>query len=163
MTADAEHESTLVRTPPAEPAAPAWIFRVTHHGETVIRGIIALLLLVLAAIVLYETAKDLITSDQLFPGAVTLAVNSVLFVIILLEILRTVLATFIDASLQLVPFIAIGIISAVRHILTVGSELTVGPDKSEVFFRHSIIELGVNAGVALALVASLMLLRWQRS
>jgi uncharacterized membrane protein (UPF0182 family) len=54
------------------------------------------------------------------------------------------------------PFLIIGIISAVRHILLVGARsLSSVGDKT---FNHTQIELAVNGGVALVLVIALVLL-----
>jgi uncharacterized membrane protein (DUF373 family) len=83
----------------------------------------------------------------------------VLFVIILMELLRTVLAHFEGGGLQLQPFLIIGIISAVRHILTIGARLTLSGEGSETAFQHSQVELGVEAGVVLALAVGLVLIR----
>ena len=89
----------------------------------------------------------------------TVAVNGVLFVIIVMEILRTVIAHFEEGGFQLKPFLIIGIISAVRHILTLGAQVSLGGKKSPDEFRHTQIELGVNAAVVLALVIGLILVR----
>jgi uncharacterized membrane protein (DUF373 family) len=92
---------------------------------------------------------------------VTGAINNILFVIIVMEILRTVVAHFDDAGLQLKPFLIIGIISAVRHILTVGARASLGASdhaaESAEQFRHAQTELGVNAAVVIALVVGLVL------
>jgi uncharacterized membrane protein (DUF373 family) len=84
-------------------------------------------------------------------------INSVLFVIIVMEILRTVVAHFDDAGLQLKPFLIIGIISAVRHILTVGAQVSLGGEGNAAHFRRTQVELGVNAAVVLALVLGLVM------
>jgi len=74
-----------------------------------------------------------------------------------MEILRTVVAHFDDAGLQLKPFLIIGIISAVRHILTVGAQVSLGGGHDPENFRQTQIELGVNATVVIALVLGLVL------
>ncbi len=90
-----------------------------------------------------------------FAQTVTAGVNGVLFVVIVLEIFRTVLAHLEGGGFQLRPFLIIGIISAVRHILLVGA-VAVSNENNQ--FNHAQIELGVNAGVALVLVIALVLL-----
>lgn len=138
---------------------------VRHHGrrviglvevaEDIVHYAVALLLIVVAAVVLVNSiAAFLEGSDTSFPERITAVINSVLFVIIVMEILRTVVAHFDDAGLQLKPFLIIGIISAVRHILTVGAQLSLGGGGD---FRRAQTELGVNAGVVLALVVGLVL------
>jgi uncharacterized membrane protein (DUF373 family) len=97
------------------------------------------------------------TTDRSFAERVTAVINSVLFVIIVMEILRTVVAHFDDAGLQLKPFLIIGIISAVRHILTVGAQVSLGGEGDAAHFRRTQMELGVNAAVVLALVLGLVM------
>ena len=121
---------------------------------------VVLLLLAIAGVVLSKTATGLLGSHHLFPLGVTSAINGVLFVIIVMEILRTVMAHFERAGFQLKPFLVIGIISAVRHILTVGAQLSLSGEGSGDQLRRSLVELGVNAGVVVALVVALVLVRW---
>ena len=76
-----------------------------------------------------------------------------------MEILQTVMAHFGNEGFQLKPFLIIGIISAVRHILTVGAQQSLGLEGTNEAFRRAQIELGVNAAVTVALVAALVLIR----
>ncbi|HWF52022.1 MAG TPA: phosphate-starvation-inducible PsiE family protein [Solirubrobacteraceae bacterium] len=80
---------------------------------------LALVLLVVAAIVLWHTAYELATSRQPFLTATTTAMNGVLFTIIVLEVFRTVVEHLKHGGVQLQPFLIIGTISAVRSILAV--------------------------------------------
>jgi uncharacterized membrane protein (DUF373 family) len=130
---------------------------VIDHLEDVVHYLIAVVLIGVAGYVLYTTAVDLFESGVTFASRVTSAINDVLFVIILLELLRTVLAHFESAELQLEPFLIIGIISAVRHILTIGARLTLVGEGTDTAFAHSQVELGVEAGVVLALALGLVL------
>jgi uncharacterized membrane protein (DUF373 family) len=84
-------------------------------------------------------------------------VNDVLFIVIILEILRTVISRFTDGVYQLDKFLIIGVIAAVRHILTVGASLTLESTKSDEAFRRSIYEMALNAGIVVALVFALYL------
>jgi hypothetical protein len=60
---------------------------------------------------------------------------------------------------QLQPFLIIGIISAVRHLLSVGAHLTLGTSQGHDAFNRSQIELGVSTGVVVALALALVLIR----
>lgn len=133
--------------------------RILGWAEDAVHLAVALLLLVVAAVVLYRTVSDFLTVHHTFAERVTAAVNGVLFVIIVMEILRTVLAHFEEAGFQLKPFLIIGIISAVRHILTVGAQLSLGAESGSGPFRRAQIELGVNAAVVIVLVVGLVLVR----
>jgi uncharacterized membrane protein (DUF373 family) len=135
---------------------------VIRIGEDLIHYAVALVLVAVAGIVLYHTAYDLATSKQPFAAAATTAVNGVLFAIIIIEIMRTVVAHFERGGLQLQPFLVIGIISAVREILTVGARLSLQgsthePPSSVV--HDALLELGVNAAVVVGLALSLVLIR----
>lgn len=134
-------------------------------AEDIVHYAVALLLVGVAGAVLVRSVTDFFDSNaHPFPERVTAVINSVLFVIIVMEILRTVVAHFDDAGLQLKPFLIIGIISAVRHILTVGAQVSLGGEAGEDHFQRSQVELGVNATVVLALVLGLVLVwRSERS
>ena len=120
---------------------------------------VAVLLLVLAVIVLYHTGAALLQADSAFSSRVISGIDGVLFVIIVIELMQTVLAHFEHTGFQLKPFLIIGIISAVRHILTIGARLTLAGDVGGSAFRQSQIELGVETGVVLGLVVGLLLVR----
>ncbi|GAC1307358.1 MAG: hypothetical protein NVSMB16_03610 [Acidimicrobiales bacterium] len=135
---------------------PLW---VAQRAGDVIQLAVAVLLLVIAGIVLYRTCADLLSSGADFPTRVTDAINGVLFVVIVLELIETVLSHFEGGGFQLQPFLVIGIISAVRHILTVGARLSLAGEGSSVAYSRAQVELGVNAGVVLALALALIMVR----
>ncbi len=82
-----------------------------------------------------------------------------LFVVIILELLETVMSHFEGGGFQLQPFLVIGIISAVRHILTVGARLSLLGEGTYDAFKRAQVELGVNAAVVVALALALILVR----
>ena len=86
-------------------------------------------------------------------------INDILFVVIILEIMRTVIVRFTDGSFQLDNFLTIGVIAAVRHILTVGASLTMEKKRTTEDFNRALMEMGVNTGIVLALVFALFLAR----
>jgi uncharacterized membrane protein (DUF373 family) len=90
-------------------------------------------------------------------------VNDILFVVIILEIMRTVIVRFTDGIFQLDSFLIIGVIAAVRHILTVGASLTMEKEKTTEYFNRALMEMGVNTGIVLALVFALFLSRAARA
>jgi uncharacterized membrane protein (DUF373 family) len=91
------------------------------------------------------------------------AINDILFVVIILEIMRTVIVRFTDGIFQLDNFLIIGVIAAVRHILTVGASLTMEKTKTTEYFNRALKEMGVNTGIVLALVFALFLARGSRT
>ena len=135
--------------------APGWLLAFLTTLEDVVYVVVALSLIGIGAAALYNTISDMLNSSAPFAVTVTDAVSGVLFVVIVLEIFRTVVAHLEGGGFQLMPFLIIGVISAVRHILLVGALTFAGG--SNTTFNHAVIELGVNAGVALVLVIALVL------
>ena len=132
---------------------------LVKHAEDIFHLGVAVLLTAVAGYVLYQTTHDFLSSGPDFAVRVSSVINGVLFVIIVMEILQTVMAHFGSEGFQLKPFLIIGIISAVRHILTVGAQQSLGLEGTNEAFRRAQIELGVNAAVTVALVAGLVLIR----
>jgi uncharacterized membrane protein (DUF373 family) len=135
------------------------VLDVLEGAQDVLHLGVAVLLMGIAGYVFYETAHDLVSAGSDFGVRVGAAINGVLFVIIVMEILQTVTAHFDSQGFQLKPFLIIGIISAVRHILTVGAQQSLGTEGTTEAFRRTQIELGVNAAVTVTLVIGLVLIR----
>ena len=87
------------------------------------------------------------------------AITDILFVVIILEIARTVIARFNSGFYQLSRFLVIGVIASVRHILSVGSSLTLSIGKTPEAFERGIIELLVNGAIVVALVLAILMTR----
>jgi uncharacterized membrane protein (DUF373 family) len=134
------------------------LVRSVHFGEGVVFVALTVLLFGVAVLVLVHTTGALMTPPppQAFAETVTQALNGVLFVVIVIEVMRTILGRFEGQGLRLQPFLVIAIVSTVRHILTVAARLSLlgGREGSAL-----ILELLANAGVVLVLVAALIMLR----
>jgi uncharacterized membrane protein (DUF373 family) len=127
--------------------------------EDALHLVVALALVAVAIVVLVEAVKDLLDSNPLYPEGIINAINNALFVVIILELMRTVAARFTDGWFQLRAFLLIGTISVVRHIITIGATLSLEGTRNQSQFDHLVIELGVEAIVAFLLVIGLVLLR----
>ena len=127
--------------------------------EDAVHDLVLAILAAVGAVVLRHTALELVHPHRAFSARVTDSINGVLFVIIVMELLRTVAAHFEHTGFQLQPFLIIGIISSVRHILTIGARLTLSGEGAGASFSHSQIELAVEAGVVLVLSLGLVLIR----
>jgi len=125
--------------------------------EDVFHAVLAIALLGIAIGAFFSSIKRLLETDPFFPNGMIQGVNDVLFIVIILEILRTVISRFTDGVYQLDKFLVIGVIAAVRHILTVGASLTLESSKSDEAFRRAIYEMGLNAGIVIALVFAIYL------
>ena len=125
--------------------------------EDVFHGILALALLGIAVGAFYSSIQRMITTEPFFPNGMIQGINDILFIVIILEILRTVISRFTDGVYQLDKFLIIGVIAAVRHILTVGASLTLQTGKSDTAFERAVIELGLNALIVIALVFAIFM------
>jgi len=173
MTGSATHQLAAMEDPAEEPVLSPRQLAVRRRRERPLLGIlgwsedfvhftVALVLLAVALLVLYRTAYDLATTGQPFATAATSAVNGVLFAIIVMEVMRTVISHFETGGLQLQPFLIIGIVSAVREVLTVGAKLSLQGSQHEpttTVLHSALLELGVNAAVVFGLAGALVLVR----
>jgi uncharacterized membrane protein (DUF373 family) len=92
-------------------------------------------------------------------GSVVELIESLLLILLVVEILYTVEVSFREHTLAPEPFLLIGLIAAVRRVLVITAELAEPRMSAEDTFRHLMIELGVLTALILALVASVMMLR----
>jgi uncharacterized membrane protein (DUF373 family) len=125
--------------------------------EDVFHAILALALFVIGVGAFFFSIKRLLETAPFFPNGMIQGVNDILFIVIILEILRTVISRFTDGVYQLDKFLIIGVIAAVRHILTVGASLTLESGKSDQAYERAIYEMALNAGIVVALVFAIFL------
>jgi len=125
--------------------------------EDVFHAVLALALLIIGIGAFFYTIERLITTAPFFPNGMIQGVNDILFIVIILEILRTVISRFTDGVYQLDKFLIIGVIAAVRHILTVGASVTLESGKSDQAFERAIVEMGLNALIVVALVFAIFM------
>jgi uncharacterized membrane protein (DUF373 family) len=139
---------------------PQLLLRALERGESIMFMAIAVGLLVIAVIVFIRGVHDLVTAPhaaRFTVTTITRAVNSALFIVVVLELVRMIVARLEGGGFQLQPFLVIGIISATRDILTVGAELSLIGERTPLV--RTMTELGVNAAVVLALSIALVLVR----
>ena len=102
----------LPRPPAVRGKIPRSVLRILVHAESVMFMAIAVALVVIAVVVFAR--------GEQFAVTITRAVNSALFIVVVLELVRTIVARLEGGGFQLQPFLVIGIISATRDIRTVG-------------------------------------------
>ena len=128
-----------------------------HIGEGVVYAVVGALLVVAAALTLVAVGYDLF--DELDDGtldAVTGALDGLLLVFILVELLGAVRATVRERKLVAEPFLVVGIIASIKEIVVVSlksSDLR-GDEHSD-----AMTEIGVLAGVVLLLGVTSFLVR----
>lgn len=131
--------------------------RLVEVMEEVFHVILGLFLFGIAVAALIFSLIRVFTTSPFFPTGMIQSINDILFIIIILEILRTVIARYTDGVFQLQNFLIIGIIAAVRHILTVGAYMTLGSGKTREEFDRAVIELAISSGIVVALVLAIFL------
>jgi uncharacterized membrane protein (DUF373 family) len=136
--------------------------KIVDVAEDTMHAALGVGVFVIALISTYQGILRLRSSDPLYPDGAIQAINDLLFVIILLEILRTVIGRFTSGSYQLESFLVIGVIASVRSILTVGATLTLGNDVSAEKFDRLLFELSASAVISLLLVISLAVAKFAR-
>ena len=136
--------------------------RFLDRIEDTFHIVLTVILFGVATGALVFTIIRLFTTDPFFPNGMLQAVNDVLFIVIILEIARTVIARFRDGFFQLSRFLIIGVIASVRHLLSVGSSLTLSDTKSQEAFERGIIELGINTVIVLVLIFGIFLTQRSR-
>ncbi|MGD2081068.1 MAG: phosphate-starvation-inducible PsiE family protein [Nitrospirota bacterium] len=107
----------------------------------------ALLLLVACGMILYYAAATLLEPS---PQAVIHLINDVLLALIILELLWTVLRFLKKQKFIIGPFLAIGVIAAIRRILLIEAQTSF----MEHAPREKLYEIGLSAGVVIILMAA---------
>ncbi len=130
-----------------------WVERI----EELFHIVLGVFLLGIAIAALYFSVVRVFETSPFFPTGMIQAINDILFIIIILEILRTVVARYTDGVFQLQNFLIIGVIAAVRHILTVGASMTLASGKSQEQFDRAVIELGISTAIVIGLVFAIFM------
>ena len=88
--------------------------------------------------------------------------NDLLLVVILLELFRTIVNFLKTRAISLEPFLHVGIIAAVRKVLTVGAEMVLSGEPDPMRFNQYLWDVGIHGVVVVALVLGLYLYRTTR-
>jgi uncharacterized membrane protein (DUF373 family) len=91
--------------------------------------------------------------------AVLQALDTLLLVVMITEILHTVGISLRDRTLAIEPFIVIGVIAAIRRILVVTAEQASPSAEHMVEFQMAMVELGLLTVMVLALVGAVGMIR----
>lgn len=129
-------------------------------AESVVLVLIAVVLIVLAVILLGSSVVSLY--HALLSGTVRdLSIDildSVLLVMMTMEIVYTVTVSLEGQTLAAEPFLTIGAIAAIRRMLVITAESTTQINNIEVF-RSTLIELGLLAVIVIAIAIAIYMLR----
>lgn len=134
--------------------------RALNLAENAVYALAGALLLAGAVAVLAAEVYHLVTGlDEGIETAVTSALDGLLLIFILLELLAAVRATMIERRLVAEPFLVAGIIASIKEIIV--AALEAGEDRGVPgdAFEHAMTEIGVLGGVVLLLAVATFLVR----
>ncbi len=143
------------REPIADPAD-----RVLRIGENIVYSFLGLLLAAAAVIVLVVVAYHLVSdvAKGVEKGVIE-ALDGLLLVFILLELLAGVRATMKERKLVAEPFLVVGIIASIKEIVVLTLESKDIYDTDDAAFENAMMEIGVLAGVILLIALASYLVR----
>ena len=134
------------------------LLRLLAVTESGLLYVVSVVLLVVGVGVLGQAVLDAVVTDVAWTERFLRVLEELLLVLIVIEIFITVQAHLHGGRLQLEPFIIVGVIAVVRHILSIVVRLSIPETTTET--RDRLLELGVDAVAAFVLVLALVLVRW---
>ena len=152
-----ERKAAESNDPPPEPEP--FLTRKTNdglrHAEDLVYALVALTLFACAVIVLGDTVWELATKTHKgVTKVMKTALDSLLIVFILVELLGAVRTTLTERKLVAEPFLLVGIIASIKEVVVVAAFAEENKDVSE-----SMMEVGVLGGVIVGLALATFLLR----
>jgi uncharacterized membrane protein (DUF373 family) len=131
--------------------------KVLALAEDGVYALAGVLLAITAGVVLVEVAYHLVQDvDQGAKHAVLDALDGLLTVFILLELLAGLRATLTERKLVAEPFLVVGIIASIRGIIIVGLEAR---EKKGHAFDDAMTEIAILGGLVLLLAVASWLVR----
>lgn len=149
--------------PPHEKAQPAESHSVDNYlrmAENAVYILAGLLLVASAIIVLLVVAYHLVADlKEGAEGAVTGALDGLLLVFIVLELLAGIRATMIERQLVAEPFLIVGIIASIKEIIVITLRAKEEKGLGDEAFGAAMVEVGVLGLLVLLLAAAAYLVR----
>jgi Phosphate-starvation-inducible E family len=143
-----------------------WTWRAAKllgTSESLVLVLIGIALVLVALLLLYSSMNDLYVAVQHGPGGIEQKaieiLNTVLLVMMTMEIVYTVAISLESHTLNAEPFLIIGVIAAIRRMLVItatSTELEAHPEQ----FHNTLVELGLLAVTVVALTAGIWILRY---
>lgn len=145
--------------------------RLFHLIETLAYILLGLLLAVAACVGMGGTAILLVHSLNVSGDAdsLVIAIDRLLFVLMVVEILHTVRVSFRSGTLVAEPFLVVGLIASIRRVLVITLESSQANQygrwtpESQALLHSTMLELLVLGGLILVMVMSIYLLRRSKS
>ncbi len=141
------------------------ITRLLRTAESIVLALIAIVLVVLAVVLLGTSVVSMATdiSTGALAGTGIEILNSILLVMMIMEIVYTVTMSLESHTLVGEPFLIIGAIAAIRRMLVITAESTQLELTNPEAFRSLLMELGLLALIVIAMAISVWILRRSNS
>lgn len=139
----------------------AVIARYLKSTETIVLALIAFVLVALAILLLWSSFVALInavTSGHIRELSIEI-LDSVLLVMMTMEIVYTVTLSIESHKLEAEPFLVVGTIAVIRRVLVITAESTKLALSDPIAFRTTLIELGLLTGTIVVLAIAIYLIR----
>jgi phosphate starvation-inducible membrane PsiE len=139
---------------------PTGAAKYLNHAESAVLILIGIVLVVLAVLLLWTSGTSMIDAmrdDKIGHRAIEI-LNSVLLVMMTMEIVYTVAISLESHTLSAEPFLIIGTIAAIRRMLVITATSTETEHTAEVF-HNTLVELGLLAATVIALSIAIWVLR----
>lgn len=134
--------------------------RYLNQAESAVLVLIGGVLVVLAVLLLWTSGASMIEAaqnDRIAHRAIEI-LNSVLLVMMTMEIVYTVAISLESHTLAAEPFLIIGTIAAIRRMLVITATST-EHENQPLVFHETLIELGLLAATVVALAVAIWILR----
>jgi phosphate starvation-inducible membrane PsiE len=130
------------------------------HAESVVLVMIGIVLVVLAVLLLWSGTTSMIDAvqDNRIGHSAIEILNSVLLVMMTMEIVYTVAISLESHTLVAEPFLIIGTIAAIRRMLVITATST-ETEHDVGMFHNTLVELGLLAATVIALAVAIWVLR----
>jgi uncharacterized membrane protein (DUF373 family) len=135
------------------------IMRALTIGEKALAFLVAFILLALAVALLGSLVTEFARAHGSILVRVINAFDGLLLVVILLEVYATVRVHLEGGGFQLEPFLVVGGIAIVRHILAIAAKIVV-TGETLAQSRALLVDLSVSVGALFFFVLALVLARW---
>ena len=149
---------------PAHVPSTNWPSRGAYYlgrAESAVLILIGLVLVALAVLLLGSSVMSLVhavTESKIREEAIEI-LDSVLLVMMTMEIVYTVAISLEAHALVAEPFLIIGAIAAIRRTLVITATSTKDEHTAPEVFRNTLIELGLLALIVVAMAGSIYILR----
>jgi len=132
---------------PSQNLAIRFLNRLFVIIDDVILVLVALGIIAVAGILMYEAVTDVLLYSQ---HSVSHIVSDMMFVLIIMELFRQVMRQINRHVFSLNPFIFIGVIASIRGLLLTQMNLAMG----EIEWKEGVTQLLMHATIVLILVAA---------